>query len=117
VRLLNGKNGKPIKDDNSTISIGDIIDRIDRYTDSHGEVVFTVTDFGSQQLRVLPDWYAGCRFKRDCDDGVQVKHSLEEIVEQGVVSENLCGKRRIDPFPGVLVLYVRPRTFMEKWAL
>jgi hypothetical protein len=117
VRLLNGKNGKPIKDYNPTIWIGDITDRIERYTDSHGEIVFTVTDMSSQQLRVAPDWYADCRFKGDSDAGMQVKYSLEEIVNKGVVSENLCGKRRIDPVPGVLVLYVRPRTFTEKWLL
>jgi hypothetical protein len=48
---------------------------------------------------------------------MQVKYSLEEIITTGVVSENLCGKHRIDPVPGVLVLYVRARTFMEKCAL
>jgi hypothetical protein len=117
LRLLNGKNGKPIKDDNPTIWIGDVTDRIERYTDSHGEVVFTVTDIRFQPLRVLPDWYADCRFKGDSDAGMQVKYSLEEIITTGVVSENLCGKRRIDPVPGVLVLYVRARTFMEKCAL
>jgi hypothetical protein len=116
VRLLNGKNGKPIKDDNPNIWTGDVTG-INRYTDSHGEVVVSVTDIPSQQLRVLPDWYADCRFDGDSDDGMHVKYSLQEIITTGVVSENLCGKRRIDPVPGVLVLYVRPRTFMEKWAL
>ncbi|MGD0429407.1 MAG: hypothetical protein ABSC10_22095 [Candidatus Acidiferrales bacterium] len=116
-RLLNGKNGKPIKNENPSIWIGDATEPINPYTDSHGEIVVNVTDIRSQQLRVLPDWDADCRFKGDSDAGMQVKYSLNKIITTGVVSENLCGKRRIDPVPGVLVLYLRPRTFMEKWAL
>lgn len=117
VRLLNGKNGKPIKDDNPSIWIGDATSPINPWTDSHGEIVVSVTDTRLQELRVSPDWYVDCRFKTDSEDGMRVKYSLEEIINTGVVSENLCGKRRIAPIPGLLVLYVRPRTFMERLFL
>jgi hypothetical protein len=117
VRLLNGKNGKPIKNENPNIWIGDAARPSNRYTNSRGEIVVSVTDTRSQELRVLPDWYSDCRFKDDSEAGMQVKYSLEEIMTTGVVSENLCGKHRIGPTPGVLVLYVRPRTFMEKFFL
>ena len=46
-----------------------------------------------------------------------VKYSLEEIRRQGVAGDNLCGKLQVALTPGVLVLYVRPRTFLEKWRL
>lgn len=117
VRLLSGKNGKPIKNENPNIWIGDATSPSNPYTDSHGEIAVSVPDTRSQELRVMPDWYADCRFKADSEAGMQVKYSLEEIIITGVVSENLCGKHRIAPIPGVLVLYVRPRTFMEKWRL
>jgi hypothetical protein len=115
VRLLNGKNGKPIKNENPSIWIGDAARPINPYTDSRGEIIVNVNDTRSQELRVAADWYADCSFKGHSLAGV--KYSLEEITSTGVVSENLCGKHRVAPIPGVLVLYVRPRTFMEKMRI
>jgi|SRR5271155_531596 len=117
LRLLNEKNGRPIKNENPNIWIGDAASPNNPYTDSHGEIVVSVTDTRSQELRILPGWYADFRFKGDSEAGGQVKYSLEEIIITGIVGENLCGKHRIGPIPGVVVLYVRPRTFMEKFFL
>jgi hypothetical protein len=43
----------------------------------------------------------------------KLKHSVDEILEVGIVTENVCGKPRAKPIRGVLTLYVRPRTWTE----
>jgi hypothetical protein len=45
--------------------------------------------------------------------GRKVKYSIDQILELGIVTENACGKTRAKPIPGVLTLYVRPRTWEE----
>ena len=42
-----------------------------------------------------------------------MKYSVDDILERGIVTENVCGKTRAKPVPGVLTLYVRPRTWEE----
>jgi hypothetical protein len=117
VRLLNGKTGKPIKNDTPNVWFDDAKDRSNPQTNSNGEVVVSLNDAQFQDLRVLPNLYADCRFKGNSTAGMSVKYSLKEIIATGVVSANVCGKERIEPTPGVLVLYVRPMTFLEKWRL
>jgi hypothetical protein len=117
VRLVNGKTGNPIKNDTPNIWFGDATHPINPATNSDGEAVVNVNVAQFQELRIMPNLYADCRVKEDRNTGMRVKYSLEEIITRGVVSENLCGKPRTAPIPKVLVLYVRPRTFMEKWRL
>jgi hypothetical protein len=118
VRLLNGKNGKPIKDDTPNIWLGGSTRPDNPLTNSHGDVLINVDGPQAQEIiRVLSNWYADCRFEGDRDDGMHLNYSLEEVLLKGVVSDNLCGKRRVQPIPGVLVLYVRPRTFWERFFL
>jgi hypothetical protein len=116
VRLINGKNGKPVSDDAPNIHFaGDNA----RYggnppTNSNGEVVVSVH---SPDIEVMPNLYADCRYKHDSTAGLGVKYSIEEILRTGIVSENFCGKHRLKPLPGVLILYVRPRTLFEGMRL
>jgi hypothetical protein len=72
-----------------------------------------ISDVRPFEIRVSPSDHFDCRFKRDFSNGNLVRYSLAEIISRGVVGENLCGKARISPEPGVLVIYVRPRTFIE----
>jgi len=117
VRLINGKTGKPMRNDTPNIWLGDAKNPINLHPNSNGEAVVKVNDAQLQAVRVLPDLYADCRFKGDSIAGLNVKYSLEEIITTGVVSANVCGKNRVDPTPRVFILYVRPRTFMERWRL
>jgi hypothetical protein len=82
-----------------------------------GEIVVDVTGAVPRELRFLPNWYADCRYEGDVQKGSQVKYSIAEILSNGVVGENVCGGRHAKPIPGVLVLYVRPRTLQEIIAL
>jgi hypothetical protein len=117
IRFLNGKNGKPIKGDRPNILLGDSINLGNPRTDSRGEIVVNVKDAQFRDLRVSPNIYKDCRIKPDNTLGYNVKYSLEEIITTGIVSANVCGAKRIDPVPGVLIVYVRRRTFIEGMAL
>lgn len=69
-------------------------------------------------LAVLPDFRFDCRSKEDTSIlGRTLKYPLDDIVSKGVVGNNLCGKVTVAPVPGVLILFVRPRTFKEKFEL
>jgi hypothetical protein len=118
VRLLNGKSGKPIKNDFPNIWVGDPAWGENPKTDTRGEVVLSVDIKRDRYIRVAPNYYADCRVKGDQNNGLdETKYSLEDIFVHGMVSNNVCGKNHVAPTPGVLVIYVRPRTFLEKWQL
>ena len=40
--------------------------------------------------------------------------STKRILEQGIVSENTCGKATAAPIPGEVIVFVRPLTFWEE---
>jgi hypothetical protein len=113
VRLLNGKTNKPIwLYDATNVGLGDG-QLFLRRTGSKGEFAIDISDVRPFEIRVSPSDHFDCRFNRDVSSGILVRYSLEEIISRGVVGENLCGKARLSPEPGVLVIYVRPRTFIE----
>jgi len=118
IRFLNGKNGKPIRDKQVTIGLGKS-GAIARDADSKGEIPLDIPGVEPRELRVRPDDYFDCRFKHDQmgPGGLELKYSLDEIVSKGIVGDNFCGKAHVSPTPGVLTLYLRPRTFMELWKL
>jgi hypothetical protein len=116
VRLLNGKNGKPIPDRNFNIWIGDA-GNVLHDTDSQREIKLDVTNAKPRTIRVLPDFRFDCRSNRDFGRGDRIEYPLDEILSKGVISKNLCGKATSQRQPGVLVIFVRPRTLMEKFKL
>jgi hypothetical protein len=116
VRLLNGTNGKPITDRNFNVWIGDT-GNILHDTDSQGVIQLDVTNSKPRTIRVLPDFRFDCRANRDFGRGDRIEYPLDEILSKGVISENLCGKPTSHRQPGVLVIFVRPRTLMEKFKL
>jgi hypothetical protein len=117
VRLLNGKTDKPIwLHDATNVGLGDG-QLFLRRTGSKGEITVDIGNARPFEIRVSPSNHFDCRFNRDVSSGILVRYSLEEIISRGVVGENLCGKARISPEPGVLVIYVRERTFIELWKM
>ena len=116
VQLLNGKNGKPITDRNFNIWIGDT-GNVLHGTDSQGEINLDVSKAKPRTIRVLPDFRFDCRSNRDFGRGDRIEYPLDEILSKGVIGENLCGKATSRRQPGVLVIFVRPRTLMEKLKL
>lgn len=113
VRLLNGKNGKPIKHE----TLGARLDKnrqANVRTDQNGEVVLAV---GEAEPRAIRIWLVN--FFIDCgtygDDGYrETQFSIDEIASKGIVAENRCGQDRANPTPGVLIVYARKMTSKEK---
>jgi hypothetical protein len=116
VRLLNGKNGKPIKHEFPNIWLGDAKFPTSPQAEK-GDVNLEIGAIQPREIRVMPNYYVDCRFGRDTLDGNLLKYSLDEIASKGVVAENRCGQVHTTPIPGVLVLYVRPMTLKEKLEL
>jgi hypothetical protein len=121
IRMLNGKNRKPIHDEIPNVwlcSSGPINglrgSTLGFQADSKGEIQIDVTDIRPRDLRIAPDYYVDCRFSGDQFGGDTIKYALEEIIAEGIVSQNMCGAPHVQPTPGVLILYVRPRTWREK---
>jgi hypothetical protein len=118
IRFLNGKNGKRIQEKQVTIELGKN-GVVFRDADSNGEIVLAIPNAEPRELRVRPDDYFDCRFRHDQmgPGGLELKYSLDEIISKGVVGDNLCGKAHVLPAPGVLTLYLRPRTLIEGFKL
>jgi hypothetical protein len=116
VQVLNGKNGKPIRDRKFNVWLGDggmlLLD-----TDAAGKIQLDVANVQPPKVRVNPNTRFDCRNKRDFGSGYKIEYSLDEILSKGIVGTNLCGSRTRAPVPGVLVIYLRPRTFIEKFMI
>jgi hypothetical protein len=118
IQFLNGKNGKPISDKQVTIELGKG-GAFFRDADSKGKIVLDIGNGETRELRVRPDYYFDCRFKHDQMGlgGLESEYSLDEIISKGVVGNNFCGKPHVLATPGVLTLYLRPRTLIEGFKL
>jgi hypothetical protein len=118
VRFLNGKNGHPIKDDTANIWFDEEVSiAMLPHTDKSGEVVVEIPA-GKMKIRALPNLYADCRIESGSSDpAVKMAYPLETIFSHGLEGDNLCGKFHGKVSPGVLILYVRPRTLREKMWL
>jgi hypothetical protein len=117
LELRDGRTGWPIWRESPNVRVGSMGKTSNPMTSWKGQVSLYVDPSGPQEVYVLPNWYFDCRFKKDEARGYEIGYSVEQIKEQGIVSSNTCGKRQAKPAPGVLVLYVRPRTWLEAFAL
>jgi hypothetical protein len=115
LRILNGKTGWPIWAELPNVWLGGANSPVDPppRTSLRGEIKLEVPATVPRELRFLPNWYVDCRSSGDQMAGNKLKYSVDEILAEGIVAENVCGKPRAKPTPGVLTLYVRPRTWME----
>jgi len=82
-----------------------------------GEITLEIGDVRPRDIRFRGNYYVDCRGKTQREIRQNIKYSIDKILSTGIVSENDCGKNRVSPTPGVLVLYLRPMTFIEKWNL
>jgi hypothetical protein len=118
VRMLNGVNEKPASNEYPYVWMGAAKrHRLNLRTDSHGEIVLDVTNAQPDEIRMMPNYNVDCRFAGDQNVGKGIRYSVEDIISKGMVGDNVCGTSHVLPTPGVLVLYVRPRTFKERWKL
>jgi hypothetical protein len=117
VKVLDGVTGLPMWFEFPNVWIGSADDAVSRL-DIKGEAQFEVSNAKPRVIRVSSNWYADCRYPGDARDaGSKVEYSIDEILERGVVAENVCGSRHAKPTPGAIILYMRQRTFKEVVAL
>jgi hypothetical protein len=117
LRYVNGKNGKPMRDEQTNVWTSDN-KPFSRLPGSNGrDLILEFTQTRPLEIGVMPNYLFDCRFELDGMGGRNVNYSFDEIVTHGVVGVNLCGKITVAPTPGVLIVFVRPRTFREKWDL
>jgi hypothetical protein len=116
VRVLNGATGKPITHEIAGTRLGNDTQKNYR-TDHNGEVVLTI---GASQAKDVEVWLTN--FYIDCEtygneDGQIARFSLDEIISKGLVAENRCGGIRLNPLPGLLIVYKRKMTRKERHLL
>jgi len=83
---------------------------------------------GVDAIAVMGDSYVACQEYGKISSGEQTKpdalpgvikkvvpsYKIKKILESGVSAANTCGKFRAEAKPGELVLFVRPRGFLER---
>jgi hypothetical protein len=113
IRIINGKNGRPIKTE--TLRVWITRNHIDADlwpTDATGSVLLKVD--GAAQIALDENLNAGCRTLPANQQPSQFLYSVAEILNKGISTENTCGTVRVTAKPGELILFERPFTLMEK---
>jgi len=144
IRVVNGRNGKPITDEclNVWIGTGRAGSHLVAGTNKDGIAVLRVGDADifaetpcqgsttrvpahSDEIRISGDFYIACQEygKRIPGDTVTdpltlvPSYSIKKIVESGLALANTCGKQKAVANPGELTSFARPMSFWEKMKL
>jgi len=118
VRMLDAKNGHPIRDASVNIWLGEDVSASQMIPDAKGEIDLDTAGVIPHTLRVEPNMLMDCRSANGhSPPGEQIPYSLDEILSKGIVGANVCGKATASPTPAVLVLFFRKMTFRERSVL
>ncbi|HEX2917051.1 MAG TPA: hypothetical protein VHN81_00935 [Edaphobacter sp.] len=112
VRVINGKNGKPIRDEKLNVSTGENDANL-MATNETGTIVLHI-DSGAR-LGVISNLYVTCQPYKPGESWRF--YSVDEIVSKGISQANTCSHIRVSAKPGELILFERPRTFWEGMRL
>lgn len=113
ILVLNGRTGKPVKNEKVNVWLGEAKDAVFLETDSSGQIQMRTGNTQEKTLRFLANWYVDCRYKKNQPHPMNLGYSVSEIISKGTVAENFCGHVSSKAFPGTLVIYVRKPSFME----
>ncbi len=111
IRLVNGKNGKPITNEKLNVFINNATDSQLFRTDERGIIKLTVTI--NDVLSFASNIQVSCHpYGRD--EHSRRKYPVREILEHGIADQNPCStKVHFQANPGEFVFFERPRTFWE----
>jgi hypothetical protein len=115
IRLVNGRNGKPITDENLNVFLNGFGFAENYKADRNGTIRLTVdrnanVSFASN-IEVTCHPYAA-------SERQQRQYRVSEIFRHGISDENMCSKKiRVEARAGEFVFYERPRTFLEWWRV
>jgi hypothetical protein len=116
IRFVDGRNGHPIRDKSVNVWLG--TGQLSLHdADARGEISLDAAGVEPRILRVNSNMRLDCRFPVGFAPGDRITYSLDDILSKGIVGENQCGKATEPSTPGVLVLFLRPRTLLERWML
>ena len=143
LKVVNGRNGRPIADQCMNVWVGDESNArsaplLETQTDANGIIRLrltdedTKTDLESQQLVCglrgvtnpivkygdtisIRVGYVLCQSRTAGYSWLAITDfSTKQVVQQGVVTKNTCGKATASPKPGELILFVRPLSWWER---
>ena len=118
IRLVNGKNGKPMEHERLLIFFGSSPQDvrfhkgpIDLHTDSKGEATLPSNELTFLYFQVFVDFRTLC--EKNPNDR---SFAVADILRDGEQAPNICGEIAIPKTPGTLVIYALPATLKEKMA-
>jgi hypothetical protein len=118
IHLVNGKNGKPIKDENLNVFVNKGRGAENFRPDSDGIIKLTVDS--NALVSFLSNIDVTCHKITEVENSQHQlqQYKVSDILEHGISDTNTCSKKvRIEPHPGDFIYYERPRTLWEWWAL
>jgi hypothetical protein len=68
----------------------------------------------TERILITGQWVADCRAVKGRNYIEENAYRVQDILETGVVAQNLCGKSQGQSTPGTLLFYVRPFHWWEK---
>jgi len=111
VRLVNGKNGKPVTDENLNVWINNATDSELFRPDPDGVIKLSVSS--NDVLSFASNIQVTCHPYSKEEHSLR-KYQVSEILERGITDQNLCGdKVHARAHPGEFVFFERPRTLWE----
>jgi hypothetical protein len=136
IKLINGKNGRIVANECLNVCVGKTVNAPSVPVDKDGVVLIHLTDDDTKVKLQQSESACGGHgvvnpvFKYadtininsngiSCDlrGSTQwriLKFQTRDVLQAGVVTGNVCGKVRVSPRPGELILFVRPETFWEQ---
>jgi hypothetical protein len=111
VRLINGRSGKPVIDENLNVWINSATSSQLFRPNADGAINLQVAS--GDVLSFASNVQITCH-PYSKDEHSLRKYAVGEILAHGISDENFCSKRiRVEAKPGEFVFYERPRTFLE----
>jgi hypothetical protein len=114
IRLLDGRNGKPIRTDEVQIWIDQDQRHVLTVHAAPNGVATVEIPTGVSAVYVTArrdGWYM---YRCDADESNHSAYSLEEIMKSGTVAANRCSHKTVAAESGRLTVFLRPLTFWDK---
>ncbi len=116
VRVLDGRNGKPIPNQRVLVFVGGSskvakshAEHTDLTTDKDGPGILRIYPSQTQSIQVWADGRVLCYPNPN-----QRSFNVDTVMSTGIATPNSCSGIMKDPAPGHLIIFARPARFMEK---
>ena len=116
IRLINGKTGKPIKDEELNVFLnGSRFSELQRADRTTGLIRMTIDK--NAYFSVMSNIPVTCNPYTSVEHELR-KYKVADVLAYGFSDENQCNRKvHLKPNPGEFIFYERPRTLWEWMAL